>query len=226
MNKQLFLKDLILHPAPSLDNFIVGKNQELIALLQPLPKNHAIYLWGEAGSGKTHLLQALAQKQGTFYKHSSFPSELEQLPILCQNKRLLIDDIHLFSEAQHRVLFHLYNEWQARKQANAFALVVTGEKAPLHTQLREDLRNRLGWGLVYELHLLNDHDCQHALTQRATEKGLQLRPEVLQWIFTYYSRDIRMLFALLDALDAYSLSQKRPITVPLLKKLLHTEDFA
>ncbi len=65
---------------------------------------------------------------------------------------------------------------------------------------------------------------KNALEQRAQAKGLRLSKEVLQWIFTYCPRDIRTLFALLEALDAYSLSQQRPITIPLLKNLIQTQE--
>lgn len=60
--------------------------------------------------------------------------------------------------------------------------------------------------------------------QRAFDKGLTLSKEVAPWLFAHYTRDIRTLLALLDALDAYSLAQKRTITLPLLKDFLDSKD--
>ena len=180
-------------------------------------------MWGEAGSGKTHFLKALSTPTAIFFNHQNFPSNHLNAPIISKNTRILIDDVHLFSPEQQTLLFNLYNEWQARKlQEDAFTLVVTGEHPPLQMQIREDLRNRLGWGLVYQLQMLNDEDCKNALNQRASEKGIPLSPEVLQWIFTYCPRDIRLLFGLLESLDAYALRQQRQITIPLLKSLLQS----
>jgi DnaA family protein len=48
---------------------------------------------------------------------------------------------------------------------------------------------------------------------------------VLDWTLTHYSRDIRQLFALVDALDRYSLSKHRSVTVPLLRLMLADRDF-
>src|SRR3546814_7790214 len=89
--------------------------------------------------------------------------------------------------------------------------------------LREDLRTRLGWDLVFRLELLSDEDRVQALRTRAGERGLQLSPEVIGWVLTHYARDMGRLSALVDALDRYSLEKHRAITLPLLKDLLATD---
>ncbi|MDY3331512.1 MAG: DnaA/Hda family protein [Pelistega sp.] len=224
MKEQLFLTDLILKPTPSFDNFIVGKNTEVFEALTHLKAGLSIFLWGEAGAGKSHILKALAGEHEPF-NASNFPANMHELPKFPPRTVVLIDDIHLFSPEQQAVLFNLYNDWQARKLLpNAFSIVATANASPMQLTMREDLRNRLGWGLVYEVQVLNDEDCKNALEQRAQAKGLRLSKEVLQWIFTYCPRDIRTLFALLEALDAYSLSQQRAITIPLLKQLIQSQE--
>src|SRR5690606_33195765 len=102
----------------------------------------------------------------------------------------------------------------------AFALLVSGEASPLAMPLREDLRSRLGWDLVYRLEQLSDADRAAALASQAQARGLRLSDEVLNWILTHYERDMGRLSALIDALDRYSLSRHRSITLPLLKELL------
>ena len=81
--------------------------------------------------------------------------------------------------------------------------------------LREDLRTRLGWDLVFRLDPLSDADKLAALSAQAAERGMHLAPEIINWMLTHHERDIRKLAALIDALDRYSLANGRPITLPL-----------
>jgi DnaA family protein len=139
---------------------------------------------------------------------------------------IVIDDIQDMNEAQQASVFALYNRWrESASTASAFALAVSGGLAPMMMPLREDLRTRLGWDLVFRLEPLSDHDKYAALQAYAHNQGLPLSVEVLDWMLTHYSRDIRQLFALVDALDRYSLSKHRTVTVPLLRAMLADRDF-
>ena len=91
--------------------------------------------------------------------------------------------------------------------------------------LREDLRTRLGWDLVFRLDPLSDADKYAALKTHAQQLGLPLSDDVLDWMLTHYSRDIRQLFALVDAIDRYSLSKHRTVTVPLMRAMLSDREF-
>ncbi|WP_159991014.1 HdaA/DnaA family protein [Pelistega ratti] len=225
MKEQLFLTSLLIKPNPSFDNFVLGENQEVVFILQNLSAGQAVYLWGGVGSGKSHLLHSLMTEHTHLFTSTSFPHQQHDIPPIMAGDYVLIDDVQDFSDEQKEVLFNLYNEWQARKaKDNAFTIVSTGNLPPLQMQMREDLRNRLGWGMVYALHTLNDEDSKNALKKRADEKGFTLSDDVLQWIFTYCPRDMRTLFALLEALDEYSLSQKRPITIPLIKNFIKSQE--
>ena len=94
--------------------------------------------------------------------------------------------------------------------------------APAILPVREDLRTRLGWGLIYQIHESTDDEKIATLTQSALARGLTLSPGVLPYLITHFQRDMRSLSAMLDALDQYSLETKRPITLPLLRSLLLT----
>lgn len=223
MTEQLFFTDLLLTPPADFDNFISGQNQEVYLTLTNLASGQAIYLWGLPASGKSHLLKATqTYYKGEYFNADTFPDSLTfvpDAPIIC------IDDVNLLNEAQQDTLFNLYNKWQLLKARDqAFTLIVSGDAAPKFMVIREDLRNRLGWGLVYGIETLSDGDAQLAFAQRAFDKGLPLSKEVTPWLFTHYTRDIRTLLALLDALDAYSLAHKRTITLPLLKDFLHAKE--
>ena len=245
MTEQLYFSDLILTPPEDFDNFVPGHNEELYLCLSSLAPTQAVCIWGLPGSGKSHLLKATARLyDGLYFDASSFPHDTVDTPHASRDTRtafstphdtnetphtkvICVDDVHLFSEDQQAVLFNLYNNWQTYKAtAQVFSLVVSANAAPKSITVREDLRNRLGWDLVFELRALDDADAQLAFAQRAFDKGLSLSKEVTPWLFAHYTRDIRALLALLDALDAYSLEQKRTITLPLLKNFLDSKEFS
>ena len=225
MTEQLYFSDLILTSDEDFDNFVPGVNEELYSSLSSLAPAQAVLIWGLPGSGKTHLLKATAHLyEGLYFNAESFPLDSAEIP---QAKLICVDDVNLLNEEQQAVLFNLYNSWQSYKATEqVFNLIVSADAAPKFISVREDLRNRLGWDLVFELHALDDADAQLAFAQRAFDKGLSLSKEVTPWLFSHYTRDIRTLLALLDALDAYSLAQKRTITLPLLKDFLDSKDFS
>ena len=225
MTEQLYFSDLILSPPEDFDNFVPGHNEELYLCLSNLAPAQAVCIWGLPGSGKSHLLKATARLyEGLYFDATTFAHDTIETP---QASLICVDDVHLFTEDQQAVLFTLYNNWQTYKATEqVFTLIVSANAAPQSLVIREDLRNRLGWDLVFQLHSLDDADAQLAFAQRVFDKGLSLSKEVAPWLFTHYTSDIRTLLALLDALDAYSLEQKRTITLPLLKNFLDSKEFS
>lgn len=221
--RQLLL-DLDAERPQTFDAFVTGQNQELIQLLSSFvapedtpPRDRFVYLWGEPGSGKTHLLKALAATSGARY----IPADASPDAYLADSalRLYLMDDCdRLSAEGQIRA-FDLYNQ----VKESGGLLVSAGAAAPMALPLREDLRTRLGWGLVYQLHGLTDEEKISALTQAALARGVSLSPGVLPYLITHFRRDMRSLSAMLDALDRYSLETKRPITLPLLRSLLQLD---
>lgn len=203
------MKQLLLNiqplPAPSLDNFVAGQNTEALDSLKNLAEGRSqvrfIYLWGAAGSGKTHLLQscaALAEKSQVTLHHA--------------------DDVHAYDEARQIALFNTFN--YLREHPEAGVLLVSGIASPMQMGLRSDLATRLAWGLVYQLHPLSDREKAQALRTHASARGMKLPDEVVDYCLRYLRRDLPTLIATLDALDEWSLTSKKPVTVPMLRKLL------
>ncbi|TCV03178.1 regulatory inactivation of DnaA Hda protein [Paracandidimonas soli] len=223
MTQQLIL-DVLTAPAPSLENFIVGPNGEALQWLTDSPGGRAAHLWGPPGVGRSHLLQALAATPGARYFDPSSPAaEIMALATAdtLDVTRVAIDDVDKLDDNAQAALFALYNRWrEVSATAQAFFLATSGDHAPMATPLREDLRTRLGWDLVFRLEPLSDEDRAQALRTRAGERGLSLSPDIIQWLLTHHSRDMRGLSALVDSLDRYSLATHRAITLPLLKDLL------
>jgi len=99
-------------------------------------------------------------------------------------------------------------------------VVAAGNAPPAALALREDLRTRLGGGLVYQVQPLADEEKARCLRAEAERRGLRLGDEVLDYLLSRVRRDMRSLAAVLDRLDALSLELKRPITVPLAREAL------
>ncbi|HXE19906.1 DnaA regulatory inactivator Hda [Castellaniella sp. UC4442_H9] len=223
MTQQLLL-DILPGAVPTLDGFVPGGNAAAVASIRALSPGHAVYLWGSAGSGRSHLLRARAQGQGCHYLDARAPVHLLRALATDEDRTLAlvaVDDVGDLNDAGQAALFALFNRWRAAATTSgAFALLTSGGRAPLTMPLREDLRTRLGWDLVFRLEQLTDDERARALQERALNRGLKLSEEVLNWILTHHDRDMGRLTALIDTLDHYSLERHRPITLPLLKELL------
>ena len=211
--RQLTL-DLVRPLTPSLDNFVVGRNAEAVAVLRAIAAGRGepfVYLWGERGSGRTHLLAALASA-----RPAALAAEDFAVPGFDEATRLyLVDDVDKRAADEQQRLFVLMNEVRANPGA---VLVTTGSAPPAQLSLREDVRTRLAWGLVYQLHALTDEEKAHALDEHARSRGLALSHDVIAYLLNHMPRDMRTLVAILDALDGYALAAKRTITVPLVRE--------
>ncbi len=200
------------------DTYLPGPNAVAVAqLAQDLPPRAPVYLWGEAGSGKTHLLQALEQAcagrglaGGQFSPDQPTPWAFDDSWAL-----LLFDDVQRFNPEQQHQAFALCVEAQAR----GIAWVAAGNVPPVDLPLRDDLRSRLGWGQTHALKPLDEEETVAALGQEAERRGIILSPEVLRYLFSRYSRDLSSLMRLLQRLDTYSLAHGRAVTLPLLRQM-------
>ena len=184
---------------PDFDNYIAGPNAEAVAAVRRFAagstSDAVLYLWGEPGSGRTHLLRAAARA----------------------NPRLIAaDDVENLDQAGQRRLFAAVNA--AREGAPP--VLAAGSQPPAQLGLREDLRTRLAWGLVYQLRPLGDAEKALHLRAEAARRGLRLPDEVVGYLLTRLPRDLPSLNSVLDALDRYSLAAKRPVTLPLVREAL------
>jgi DnaA family protein len=208
---------------PTLDNFVAGRNLELLSALRHAlagGSERCFYLWGEAGSGRSHLLQACVRAASDARHSASYAQG--SVPRMASEglaEMVAVDDVERLDEAAQIELFDLYN----RMRDSGGMLLVSGTQAPLHLRLRDDLRTRLGWGLVYQVHGLSDEEKKQALMQHAQSRGFALPPEVTQYLLRHGRRDLPSLLAALDALDAHSLRLHRAPSVPLLKEILQHE---
>jgi DnaA family protein len=131
----------------------------------------------------------------------------------------MVDDVDRLNANAQIGLFNLYN--RICDESRAF-LLVSGPAAPaqLKLKVREDLVTRLGWGLVYQVHELTDEEKAKAMKNHSASRGLDLSQEVCDYLLHHGRRDLPSLMATLDALDSYSLANRRKVTLPLVRELL------
>lgn len=213
--RQLIL-DLLPESPPSLDNFVPGGNIETLAALTGWLAGErcetSFCLWGETGSGRTHLLLA----SGFAYVDAALDPALLAAP---EAEQLAVDHVDALSAEGQIALFNHFN----RLKMGSGMLLTAGSQPPAHLALREDLRTRLGSGLIYRLLPLSDAEKAAALALQASERALKLGPESIDYLMRHAPRDMRTLSGLIVALDRYTLEHKRAVTLPLLRELLTLE---
>lgn len=214
-------------PLATLDTFVAGSasgaNAAALAHLRGFaPRGGApVYLWGPSGSGKTHLLRALAAQAQAQGARVGWFDPASPAP-------------WVFDAAWPLVLVDDCDELDVQRQQAAFALVVdalsqgaslaaAGSVPPVDLPLRDDLRTRLGWGHVFALEPLAEADARAVLRREADRRGIFLSDEVMGYLLTRFSRDLKHLMALLDRLDEFALAEHRAVTVPLLKRMFEEE---
>lgn len=224
--KQIAL-DIGLAPEPTLDMFVVGRNAAALQHLRlwssggvrsPVPT----YLWGESGSGKTHLLRAVRQalaahgtSVGWLDAHTPPGATFDDAW-----DAVLMDDVDLFNAEQQHTAFNFFINAVTPASGRPRAVLAAGAAPPADLHVREDLRTRLGWGHVFELHLLAEAEGRAVLRQAADARGVFLSDEVMDFVLKRFSRDLGSLMQLLDQLDRYALQTQRAITIPLVKSML------
>jgi DnaA family protein len=189
-------------PEPAFDNFFPGPNAEALARVRQLAAGalgeRIVYLWGEAGSGRSHLLGAAARANAAL---------------------VLADDVQRLGAAEQRALFMAINE----ACEGGPAVLAAGDQPPAQLPLRADLKSRLGWGLVYQLLPLSDSDKARHLKALAGARGLLLSDDVAAYLLTRLPRDMASLHAVMEVLDRYSLMRQRALTLPLVREALAQE---
>jgi DnaA family protein len=220
--------DLAVPEPPSFGNFLAGGNAEALATVQGLAAGMSgetgVMLWGAPGAGKTHLLRAAVAAVEARGRPAMFVAEAAELlahdpAALAERDLVAIDRIDRAEPDAQASVFTIFNGLRDR----GGHLLVASRVPLVALALREDLRTRLGWGLVYEVTPLADADKPAALAAYARGRGFRLADDVIQYLLAHGRRDMPALVGALAALDRHSLATKRPITVPLLRGWLQSD---
>jgi DnaA-homolog protein len=213
---------------PSVDfaSFINGRNGEAVSRLRT-PLDPFIYLWGESGSGKSHLLQAAcgqAHGEGRQPAYLPLKAEREIDPAMLEGLEgfalVCLDDLERVAGRTEweRAIFNLFN----MLRDSGAQLAVTADRPPAQLPLGlPDLASRLTWGPCYHLLPLNDDGRLELLLASAERRGMSMSVETASFLLQRTPRDIHFLSLLMDRLDSASLAAQRKLTIPFVREILH-----
>jgi DnaA family protein len=211
------------------DTFRVGQNtvayQILLQWLQQSSPFASLYLWGDRGCGKTHLLQAacrLVSERGGLSAYLplaellALPTDilegLENMDLVC------LDDLQSIShiESWEQAIFNLYN----LLKDNQIPLLLAANMPPANLNVLEDIVSRLNSGGVYHLENLPETDQCQLLQAYAAELGLIL-PSAVGHYFIHQNKDLKTMIDWLEQLDGLATGKKRKLTVHFVKDILN-----
>lgn len=231
-------------PKYTFETFVIGSsNQFAHAACQAVSKQpgHAynpLFIFGNAGLGKTHLLKAIGhaiyQRERSFRIHfltsEAFTNELIQAIRVDRMKEfrekyrtkcdvLLLDDVHFLAgkERTQEEFFYTFNYLhEARKQ-----IVITSDRYPKDIQgLENRLQTRFEWGLVADVQQPEIETRIAILQNKAEEQHIDLPGEVAQYIASHITSNIRELEGSLHRLQAYASLTGVPISRELAQQCL------
>ena len=205
-----------------LDNFVANKELlEFIDQFYEKKNSIEIYVYGAQGFGKTHVLQgavlkALSGNQNAIYIdcNDSLPEHI--LDSIDQLNLISLDNVDVIKNDNQDFFFDLYNRVRQAK----VSILVSGSNMPADLSVMKDLKTRLSLAAVYKLEELNDELTMSVLNNQMSERNLTINSKVYEYLFKYYSRDVKILLSAMDQLDRASLQSKKAITIPFVKKTL------
>ena len=206
--------------------FVAGRNGELVERLRGLARGSGnafdcVWLFGDAGTGKTHLLQAVCNDRANaaYIPAREFTPKDDSIEAYGKFDTVTVDDAPewIGAEASERGLMSLYNVLRDRRAR----LVLTAHRSPRDLRFAlPDLGSRLRAAACYRVVPLDDRDKLRLLAGVARERGFELPDEVAQFLLARTTRDQRELLGVFDRLDQASLAQGRRLTIPFVKETL------
>jgi len=216
----------------SFDNFYSNADsREAVIYLrnwQPTEVFQSIALWGGAGSGRSHLLQAVVSEwdrlgRSTLYLPCQELLSMDPEALLHGLEGfdlIALDDIEALAghRAWEHALFALYNALHDRGGNLLLSSLMATTDLPFVTA---DVISRLAWGMTFKLPNLSDNEKIEALQLRAKGRGMVMADEVAKYILSRSSREFSQLLSVLDTLDSATIEAQRKLTVPFVRSVCH-----
>uniref|UniRef100_UPI003D7253A5 chromosomal replication initiator protein DnaA n=1 Tax=Streptomyces wuyuanensis TaxID=1196353 RepID=UPI003D7253A5 len=232
-----------LNPKYLFDTFVIGASNRFahaaaVAVAEaPAKAYNPLFIYGESGLGKTHLLHAIGHYARSLYpgtrvryvsseeftnefinsirdgKGDTFRKRYRDVDIL------LVDDIQFLAskESTQEEFFHTFNTLHnANKQ-----IVLSSDRPPKQLMTLEDrLRNRFEWGLTTDVQPPELETRIAILRKKAVQEQLNAPPEVLEFIASRISRNIRELEGALIRVTAFASLNRQPVDLGLTEIVL------
>ncbi|MGW5734612.1 MULTISPECIES: chromosomal replication initiator protein DnaA [Streptomyces] len=232
-----------LNPKYLFDTFVIGASNRFahaaaVAVAEaPAKAYNPLFIYGESGLGKTHLLHAIGHYARSLYpgtrvryvsseeftnefinsirdgKGDTFRKRYREMDIL------LVDDIQFLAskESTQEEFFHTFNTLHnANKQ-----IVLSSDRPPKQLVTLEDrLRNRFEWGLITDVQPPELETRIAILRKKAVQEQLNAPPEVLEFIASRISRNIRELEGALIRVTAFASLNRQPVDLGLTEIVL------
>jgi len=193
-------------------------------IADPDDAENLLYIHGPAGSGKTHLLQAIGRAMGgksnQALPYLSFREPVTADELCCrfaQAEALIVDDLHLMPDdgGLRAALWQVFNDFHSSGRK----IVMAGLYAPRDLPYLDDhLVSRLLWGLVARVDVSDDHSRQMILKKIAGDRQVRIPDDVVDFILMTTSREVGDLISAFDAVFRLSMSLKRRISLPLARE--------
>ena len=220
------------YPTQTLDNFVQGRNAELIkSLNNPTDSFTGIWVYGQKSIGRSHILRGKCERDsGVFSKKVLYvgckdlaSSGRDRLSILKSavkfGETIAIDDvgIGIGNREFELILFDIYQ----RLNEERGTLIVSHDVSALMLMFTiADLGSRFRALMNFELKELNDNGKSMFLVERAAARGFKLPRSVIQYWLSHGPRSMEALVDDFETLAEVMLRRKHVLTIPLLKEVL------
>ncbi len=237
-------KDAVnLNPRFSFDSFVIGPSNRfayaacMAVAESPAKAYNPLFIYGQVGLGKTHLMQAITQQIQKNHRALSihylssekFTNELidairhRSTSLFRQKYRnidvLLIDDIHFIAgkESTQEEFFHTFNTLHNNRKQ----IIISSDRPPREiANLEERLSSRFAWGLITDIQPPNYETRVAILRKKIDREPVEVPDNVISFIAEEIKTNIRELEGALIRVVAYSLLEERPITLDMAKIIL------
>ncbi|MDV7340181.1 DnaA/Hda family protein [Terasakiella sp. A23] len=207
-------------PSMSGDDFLVSDcNTQAVQWLDRWPDwpSPFLVIYGEAGCGKTHLAEVFRQATGAVLLDLADNDPYAQMG---QATTGVVDDIDGILANHEQALFHLYNF----AKENGAQILITSKSAPADWQVNlPDLRSRMGTAPAIEIGQPDDRLMEAVVIKLFSDRQLQIEPDVSAYMLSRMERSFDQARTLVAEIDRQSLSQKRKITIPLVRSVLQDQ---
>ena len=175
--------------------------------------SNIVCIYSETGAGKSHLASIWQKLSGAQKVSAEFLLTARDF----ENNNFIIDDIEQFFEYE-QALFNLFNHILDTKNF----LLITASKFPPRLNIKlPDLRSRIASVFAVELSRPDDRMIESIITKYFSDMQIALNAAVIKFLVARINRSYAEIFATLKALDKISLSEKRKISIPFIKKVLY-----